>query len=179
MFGYKWQKIYLSDSLDKLIKLKPAYDVVFREIDANNIKDICDFRGDEVYRNFLTYQSRGACGVGAWNESGMVAHAWATAATDMPCLAEGYMKLSPREALIHDCHVKGICRGKNVYPALLYFLASRLFLEKNIQSLIIDTESNNLPSLKGISKVGFKYYRDGLFVFFRGNLILSHLFLSS
>lgn len=58
---------------------------------------------------------------------------------------------------------------------MLAFLCNRLFDKAGVKRILIDTEINNYPSLKGISKVGFKPLGTGTYIQLLGKLIFKQV----
>ena len=65
------------------------------------------------------------------------------------------IKLKEGEACIYDCYTNKKFRGQGLYPSMLKYLKG-YFKEKGFNKVYIYVEANNIPSIKGIEKAGFK-----------------------
>lgn len=66
----------------------------------------------------------------------------------------------PRKNSLHigPCWTSSSSRGKGVYPAIL----SKICKDHNNKNIYIFTDQNNIPSQKGIDKVGFQLFSNGI-----------------
>jgi hypothetical protein len=69
-----------------------------------------------------------------------------------PIHANRYFRLRPQEALVHFCNVDEKLRGKGIYQALLCELYGVAFEREAVEVIYVDTERDNLPSVKAIEK---------------------------
>ena len=171
MFRVRRQRVYCLDTPDDIVTVESALPVSFSEITPTNVERVSDFRDEKYICLFRRFLEQGQQGVYAWLDSMVVGHAWAFVTGDQKQNAMGYFELQPNQAFIHYCHVNESYRGQRVYPAMLTVLCHNLFDSADIEKIFIDTESDNLPSIQGIGKVGFRPLGVYLFVQLRNRLI--------
>lgn len=64
-------------------------------------------------------------------------------------------ELKPGEAYIHFCETAPSARGLGIYPAMLAHILAVL-RDRGLATCYIATTTNNIPSRRGIEKVGFR-----------------------
>ena len=122
-----------------------------------------DFRGPEFGRKFQEFLRVGDLGVYALDGGKAVAHLWAKTYSRENEDIEGYFRLREGEAIIHYGFVDEKYRGKNIFPLMLTVLCTKLFGERNISLIYVFVERENIPSLRGLRKVGFAVSRERLY----------------
>jgi len=75
---------------------------------------------------------------------------------------------------IYDCLTSKNVRGKGIFPCILAFICNYLKNANNAK-VTTDTNPNNIPSLKGIKKVGFKERKFTSFFGFLGYCIFKRI----
>jgi len=69
------------------------------------------------------------------------------------------LMVAPKEIYLFNAYVYKELRGRSIYPALLSHTA-QYYKEKSFKNALIFTAQNNITSVKGIKKAGFKYSGD-------------------
>ncbi|MCW4385038.1 GNAT family N-acetyltransferase [Salinibacterium sp. SYSU T00001] len=124
-------------------------------ITPGNSECVQDFRGPAVARRFANMADSGQIGLYARINGRVVGHGWVTAPSDRRRRVNGYFDLEPHEALIHFCAVDPEYRGHRIFGLLLHELA-RVARSKDLNAkVLVDTESENSASIKGIEAAGF------------------------
>ena len=167
-------RVFCLNDYHDLIDVSPRIGVEISPITFGNVQRVAEFRGLRHVRFFQEYLKQGQHGVYARVGPKVVGHAWAKVCTDSRCRVNRYMDISCGEALIHACQVHQPHRGNNIYPVMLVALCRRLFSEGRVHRILIDTETHNYASLRGIAKVGFKPLGTGYYLQFMGRLLFQH-----
>jgi len=134
------------------------------EINSSNVDKVRDFRDDIDPQKFENFLKKGDVGIYAIIDSKVVGHLWAFICREKSIRIDGFIKISKNEAVIHFATVYEKYRGKNIYPSMLSTLCNKLMLEKGVQKIYIITDKDNISSIKGIEKVGFKIYQKKLYL---------------
>lgn len=163
--------IFYLDDLSDIIPINSKVKICISEVSFDNVERVTDFRKKKHEAIFRKYLEEGQYGVYAWIDLKVVGHAWAKVCKRSRCRINRYMDISQNVALIHYCNVSEERRGQNIYPSMLVALCRRLFLQANVNRVLIDTEVDNKASLLGLVKVGFKLLGTGIYVQFRGRLL--------
>ena len=145
--------------------------ITITEITPENVNYVQTFRNAETARVFFQFLNEDQLGVYAWLDSRVVGHAWAKVCRNTQYRANGYLDICQNEALIHYCYVDENHRGKNIYPAMLIALCENLHFSRGVARILIDTEVDNIASIRGIQKAGFTLLGTGTYVQFVGHLI--------
>lgn len=59
---------------------------------------------------------------------------------------------------IGDCYTNPNYRGQSIYPTMIGKIAGELLTDKNNETVFIIVDYDNVSSIKGIEKAGFKLY---------------------
>ncbi|WP_395053486.1 hypothetical protein [Flavobacterium sp.] len=59
---------------------------------------------------------------------------------------------------IGDCFTNNEYRGQSIYPSMLSLIVKELLFEKNNEEVCIIVDHDNIGSIKGIEKAGFKLH---------------------
>lgn len=155
-FKVKHNKIFYISDVREIIDIKAKTDILISGVTFDNVHRIADFRPIGFLKQYRGFLEEGQGGIYAWSGSKIAGNAWATICRKPHCRGNGYLDIYKGEALIHHCNVFEEYRGQGIYPAMLSALCRRLFSQKGITRIIIDTALDNKSSLSGISKAGFK-----------------------
>jgi RimJ/RimL family protein N-acetyltransferase len=136
-------------------------------ITLDNVAEVAVIRTSEVVDRFRGFLREGQVGVYARQDSRVVGHAWAVLAGPRDRRVNGYFFLKANEALVHQCLVEAAQRGRGIFPAMLRAMSRRLFAEKAVQRVILDTERDNAASQRAANKAGFRALGWVDFHFFR------------
>jgi len=165
------QKIFIIQNKKELKKVSPKIKVHITEINFNNLEYLKDFRGEEYINKFKKFLIENQIGIYAWNNNKVIGHAWAFICKEKRCKVNRYIYIKEGEALIHFCNVKEEYRGKNIYPFMLTNLSNFLFTSDRLNKILIDTEKDNISSIKGIEKAGFTFIGTGTYFQILGKLV--------
>jgi len=168
------QRIFYLDDANDIVSVDAKVGIDIQEVTFANVESITDFRTREHVATFRRYLEEGQYGIYAWLDSKVVGHAWATVCKSSHCRVNGYMDIYQGEAFIHYCSVSKNQRGQGIYPSMLVALCQRLFSQAKVKRVLIDAEIDNIASLHGIAKVGFKPLGTGTYVQFREYLLFKH-----
>jgi hypothetical protein len=118
-----------------------------------NISDVLSFQHPrylEVFKNFLSLGDRGYLG---YIKDKCIHRSWLKGGEQVvhPHWASPY-KLQKNEIFIHYCETSTEARGKNVYPHVL----SNIIEEYKGNEILICVNKENIASIKGVEKVGFR-----------------------
>lgn len=155
----------------KKIKSKIEIDIV--EINYNNVDLVKTIRENSHINAFKKMLSKFEKGYYAIDKSGnLIGHFWADINYNATRFTYNKNKLKKNEVFFHYCFVAESARGNNIYPYSLYYISDKFF-NNEINSIIIDIDKYNIPSQKGIEKVGFiKKYNNIIFKI-RSRIIIS------
>ena len=92
--------------------------------------------------------------------------------TDQPIVARMYMRLLPKEALIHDIVTGPQFRGMGVGPFMVEKTALQLLTVIGVTRIIVDVNVRNRPSLRMMGKMGLEMKERMLYVSALGRLVL-------
>ena len=156
--------LFFISSSDEIHSITSTIPAEIREINASNVDKVRDFRDDIDPEKFEHFLEEGDVGVYAIVDAKVVGHLWASICRKSDVRIDGFIKLYKNEAFIHFATVYEKYRGKNIYPAMLSTLSTKLIREKGIQRIFIITEQDNISSIRGIEKVGFRIYQNRLYL---------------
>jgi hypothetical protein len=171
LFRIRHQQVFVCTVLEELQERTPGIAISIQDINHNNISRVTDFRDEAITKSFERLLDVGQVGIYAIADSKIVGHAWAIICRGKKRMANGYFKLNGGEALIHFCNVKATCRGRDIYPFMLFALCKRLFNEKRVSKVFVDTEIDNTTAIRSIQKVAFKPIGRYLYFQFKGRLV--------
>lgn len=158
------QYVFYMDHPSAIVAITPKKHIIIKDVTRNNVDQVIDFRGERIRNIFNEFLDEQQYGIYAYLDSQVVGHAWARVCEEARCRVNGYLEIQYAEALIHFCKVKADQRGQNIYPMMLAALCGRLFDQANVQRILIDAEIDNIPSQRGIAKVGFKSLGKGTYL---------------
>lgn len=140
-----------------LFQVIPKIDINWVWIDENNYMKVLTFREKSTASAFKKMLGANQKGIFAIYQNQSVAHCWARIgkSTDLNTKIHDLISIRENEAYIHFCHTDRNYTGNNIYPFLLYVLSKHLFEVEKVNAIFIDTSLDNIPSQKGIKKVGF------------------------
>lgn len=122
----------------------------------NNIADVLTFQTFNKLREFERFIENGDIGYLAYMDGWCVHRSWVQ---KYPKQVELHFslpyQLKENEMYIHYCETFDDYRGKNIYPHVL----STITKDFSEYDVLINVEQNNIPSIKGIEKAGFKKYK--------------------
>jgi RimJ/RimL family protein N-acetyltransferase len=167
------QRVFVLDRLEEMKLVQPRLPLSIFTVTSENVERIGEFRTEDVVRHFQRFLKAGEIGVFAERDGRVVGHAWGAVCRKETRRVNDYFKLRQGEALIHFCSVQESWRGLRIYPAMLSALVAMLFTGQNLHRVFIDTGIDNLASVRGILKVGFRPLGRYLYVIIRGRCVLA------
>lgn len=160
--------IYLSEIFfvtpeDQLVDVQPKINCQFVAITLENCIRVRDFREEDLVTEFQEKVQRGEKGFFAVCEGKMAGSIWATVnESAVPTLVRGFMRLLPREALIHDIVTGTKFRGLGIGPFMVTQISLILLQQCGVSRIIIDVNVRNRPSLKMMNKAGLRAQQKAL-----------------
>lgn len=154
--------IYLTDNFvisqaSDFKTVEPAIQCELVPIIFENCDRVLDFREPSRVTDYREKLARKEVGFFAECEGRMAGSIWATINTSpSPKVTRGYLKLEPKEAMIHDIVTSEACRGKGVGPFMVGRFSSVLLNDYGVARIIIDVNTRNQPSLRMMDKAGMK-----------------------
>lgn len=137
--------------LPQVRKVPPKQEVSFVRISEDNYLNVKSVRPGSFYvRDFKKMLSLGDYGIYVCVNGMPVGYGWAKEDG-----SQDYF-FHVRGCYLCRFYVNPEWRGKNFYPAMICQLI-QYFQEKGVDTFYIAVESKNMPSRKGIEKVGFVY----------------------
>ena len=156
LFRIRRQEVFVCSGLEELHERRPRIPITIQDTSYDNVHRVTDFRNEKVEESFRRFLDQGQMGLYAIKDSQVVGHAWAIICRKKRQMANGYFELHKGEGLIHFCNTEPSCRGQGIYQAMLVALYKRLLNEAKVERVFVDTDLDNLASIRGIQKVGFK-----------------------
>jgi hypothetical protein len=122
-----------------------AIDTILRDRASYNVES----KHEKIFRKAL---SEGETCFTAWSNGALAFYGWVQFRERRP---GGGMRLPlpPSSAFIYRCFTRAEFRGKKIYPAAISNLLPDL-AANGIDNVFIDHATNNVPSAKGISRLG-------------------------
>jgi hypothetical protein len=160
--------IYLSDMFfvtpeDRLVPVHPKIDCRFVAIALENCIRVRDFRDEALVAEFREKVQRGEKGFFAVCEGKMAGSIWATVnESALPTVVRGFMRLMPREALVHDIVTGTNLRGLGIGPFMVTQICPILLQQWGVSRIIIDVNVRNSRSLKMMEKTGLRAQQKAL-----------------
>jgi RimJ/RimL family protein N-acetyltransferase len=160
--------VYLSDIFfvtpeDRLAAVHPKINCQFVAITPDNCIRVRDFREEELVAEFREKVQRGEKGFFAVCEGKMAGSIWATVnESAVPTVVRGFMRLMPREALIHDIVTGTKFRGLGIGPFMVTQISPILLQQCGVSRIIIDVNVRNTPSLRMMNKAGLQAQQKAL-----------------
>lgn len=145
---------------DKLIRF-PSYKekLSFKRVRENNLHDITLSRDEKVYERFNEYLKDGERGYFVYYDNKVISCGWVYINSKFSEIRKKYIIIPNGFAWLHDFWTHPDFRGKGLYPTLIQRISKEILLEKLVISpsnILIDTDSSNTASNKGIQKAGFE-----------------------
>lgn len=180
MFRKKLQKIFwvyltknfIVTSMSDLRILETATQYKLVPITLHNYVRVTEFRAENRIPEYGNKLAQGEVGFFAEWDGKMVGSIWATInSSQVATVVRTYMRLMPREALIHDAVTGEEFRGMGVGPFMITGLASTLLTEYRAGKIIVDVNVKNRPSLRMMEKAGLVPRERVLYVSALGRLV--------
>lgn len=136
----------LTADLDVEFSTAPdAIETILRDRASYNVES----KHEKIFRNAL---AEGETCFTAWSNGALAFYGWVQFRERRP---GGWMRLRlpPSSAFIYRCFTRAEFRGKKIYPAAISNLLPDL-AANGIHNVFIDHATNNVPSAKGISRLG-------------------------
>src|SRR5215475_4016117 len=150
-------EVFVVTPEDPLVTIRPKVPCEFAAITAENYNRVGDFRDQELVPEFLQKVSCGEIGFFAICDGSAAGSIWATVnESEVPIVVRGFMKLMPKEALIHDIVTGTNYRGSGIGPFMVTHILPALFQCHRAKRVIIDVNLKNAPSLKMMNKAGLQ-----------------------
>ena len=154
-------------------EIEPAIPCTLLPITLNNYFRVKDFREESRVLEYREKLTRKELGFFCQSNGRMVGSIWATMNdTDQPIVARMYMRLLPKEALIHDIVTGPQFRGMGVGPFMVEKTALQLLTVIGVTRIIVDVNVRNRPSLRMMGKMGLEMKERMLYVSALGRLVL-------
>lgn len=163
--------VFILDDPADIVEPTVGLEIEIVEVTRENVARIAEMRSASHVLRFGGFLDDGQVGVYAVHRGQVVGHGWAVVCSQPRCRVNGYIDIARGEALLHFCSVLREQRGKGVYKAMLVGLARLLFSRRAVRRVLVDADSYNIPSLRGIAATGFQPLGRGFYVLFRGRLI--------
>ena len=154
---FKRYRVYALDRQQTAMAPPPKTDLRVERVAADNVDDICGFRGARVAATFRRFLGEKDVGVYAYSAGVAVGHAWAAVWHGSDRLVWGYLPVDARTACIYYCSVSVECRGRKFYQNMLVELAGIVFRETQVQRILIASATSNPSSYAAIERVGFRF----------------------
>ena len=137
--------------LDKLVPHSSSARV--SNVNVNNILDILSFQDESYIKIFTNFLDLKDTGYYAYLDQRCVHRTWVKSKEQIIYIHKFYKyKLKRNEIFIHYCETDNRIRGKGIYPHVL----TEIIKNNTKKDILISVTKNNIPSIKGIEKVGFK-----------------------
>lgn len=151
------EKLYTLQ-IDNRIKVVPRIDVNFEKITLENCHLVTELRGKIYLKEFKKMLETNDYGLFAVIGGKPVGYGWAKNKGSKDYFFE-----------INECYlcrffVSNSYRGLNIYPTIIQELIIKMNKEEGIEKFYIAVENTNKPSIKGISKLGFKFIKEYSFL---------------
>ena len=136
--------------------IKPKLDVTFKRISYSNCNDAQEWIGNEsttIFENKLNDNNQ--YGFFGYYGAEIVAYGWfVLTEKNLKIKNRNYLNLHFPSAYIECCAVKSEYQNKKIYQSMLCYMVNTI-KGASIESIYIDTDSNNLSAQIGIEKAGF------------------------
>lgn len=169
--------IYVSDLFfvtpsDRLADVQTNKQCELLAITSENAVRSCEFREEDLTAEFRAKLEKGEAGFFAVVEGQAAGNIWATVnRSPKPATVRGFMRLMPKEALIHDIVTGTNFRGLGIGPYMVTQIVPILFGHESVQRIVIDVNVKNTPSLKMMRKAGLRAKEKAVAVSLFQNLI--------
>lgn len=146
------EQLYKLD-LGNVLYVEPRMKITFEEITLNNYKAVeCIRPGNFYSKDFKRMISLGDYGLFICVNNIPIGYGWGKIET-----SKDYF-FYIRECYLCRFFIKPEFRGLNFYPATILQLIQN-FQNRGFKTFYIAAESTNIPSLKGLEKVGFVHQK--------------------
>jgi len=168
-------KILVLNAPFELMDLPSRKDIMITQVTFDNLTAITDFRSKDILPTFRDFLEEGDIGVYAYRNSKVVGHLWGKVCRQESCRVHGYFDIARDEALILYGNVSEDCRGLRIFESMMITLCHLLFSKAKVSRILADPWVDNVPSWKGILKVGFKQDGVGTYIQFGHILVFRHI----
>jgi len=169
--------VFVAATIEDIHIVEPRVECGFLPIAMNNYSRVGEFREENRIREYRDKLARGEIGYFAEHQGKIIGSIWATInRKETDNVVRRYMKLKPREGLIHDGVAGETSRGLGVGPFLVSRIASVLFKEHGLRRVIVDIKANNQASLSMMNKVGLRIDHRKLCISVLGRLVYQKVF---
>lgn len=128
---------------------------VIKTVNHLNVEDVLYFQPCkyvEIFKNFLLENDKGYY---AYINGKCIHRSWVQYGLKTIYLHSQFAyELKENDVFIHYCETAQEARGKNIYSYVL----SKIISDNIGKNILIAVSQNNIPSRKGVEKVGFKEY---------------------
>ena len=127
-----------------------------RRVTPANVEDARSMDTPGRVEEFRRFLERGDAGYYAYRNGVVVHRSWLVRGPGQARLwhSWGRLDLEPCDAYLHYCETAPAARGTGIYPQVIA-LAAETALASGVQRVLIWTDADNLPSLRGIRRAGF------------------------
>lgn len=165
------RKIYLYKlQYSKLQSVEKFKDIYIEKINYANYEMVKRLRDKATSESFKNMLDENQVGIYAMLDGEPIGHAWADLVKVKKVVNDSFI-ISPYAAMVHYCYVSDKYRGKGIYPYLLYTLINDIYVEHNISDFYITVDIDNIPSQKGVAKVGFRKINDITQLYLLGKVV--------
>lgn len=143
--------------------LKPAFDrrdLIFRNVNKDNLKDIISTRENRYYYWFKRYLEEGEQGYYVYIRDKVIACGWVFFNLSGNKIKKKYMIIPRNFVWLHDFWTHPDFRGYGIYPTLLKHICKDILFHRRVphpHNILIDTDCSNFPSNRGIIKANFEF----------------------
>ncbi len=163
---------FIITSPEELAAVQASNSYSLVPISRENWIRVTDFRDKELIVEYQTKLAHNEIGFFAEVNGKAVGSIWATLNREQrPVVVRGYIKLIPREALIHDIVTGKQFRGLGVGPFMVAKLSEILLREYASARIIVDVNVRNHPSMRMMQKAGLRPKQQVLYVSVFGRLL--------
>lgn len=152
--------------------IQPEISISFQQVSLTNYTDVIPYKGTRVasfYKKLLMLDEY--LGLYVYYSGKVIAHGWMVYNNQVKTRkVRNYIKLSMHSGFIFHCAVHPDYRGKKIYQALL----SELYVRAEaigINSIYIDTGSDNVSARKAIEKSGCHFVTIMKLLYLRSHVI--------
>lgn len=121
-----------------------------------NIEIVSELRGPEYVKQFRQHLSLGDFGYYAYYEGKPVGYGW----VKHPGSKDFFFKIDEGCCYLCRFFVREEMRGKKIYPNLITALIEK---EIDFDTFYIAVERGNIPSERGVAKIGFQFCKEYAF----------------
>lgn len=139
------------------LTINPEVSLVIEDVNNRNVEDARSMVREYLIGNFKTLLESGETGYYGYHNGKVVGRAWVIERPGrVPIFLDfAHYDLKDKEILIHYCETRKDFRGKKIYPFTLNYISLK-FKERGYENAYIAVSKRNVPSNKGVIRVGFK-----------------------